>query len=479
MERKNNSFVRRCLLSWSAGFLVFVMLVILPVAISAKTIYIKRAGVEIKGSTDGNIVKDGDVVYVSGNPVGYISGDSVVTENTIRGKKIYVVYGTWSETGNGKDVSITSGNIISGNIISGNIISGNIISGNTTSGNTTSGNTGSGDKKTEDQPSGKLTESQKKRIIEKKTDYAKTFPDASPSDLCVSADSAGCLSFVFTTMTDAQFYDVTYYKRGGAESAAKTVRYIDNEYVDEGNTAAKKMKFKLSGLSNSGYCFYITAGCFYVNSSDEIEERMCHNSGAVLTAAPVPTAPSKVKMTSCYNTSDGVYLALKITGLNDNKDNVYTTESEILTLKKKNVVSFEGKSQSASVTSKKLKGNSFYFLRTRGVYIDASGKKFAGEWSEYTLFGTGFTGVSGKKTAKGIKIAYPKYKGADRYVIYISGNKDTGFKKCGKTTKRKFTIKNKELKGYTGEYYIKVCAVRKDADYGKSKVYSNVLRMRR
>ena len=461
MEKTEYVIIKKCLLSLSAGFLVFVMLM-LPAAVLAGT---GRTGIS------GNPLSDKITKLVSGNliPGNLVSGN-IVSGNLVSGNIV---------SGNIVSGNIVSGNIVSGNIVSGNIVSGNLVSGNLVSGNLVSGNTVSGNKGTDKKNSnGQLTDSQKKRIVDNKTAYLKTFPDASPSDIKVSSDAAGTLSLTFTTSADAQFYEVTYYKRGGSDKDALKARYIDTDYVDEGNTSPKKMEIELTGLSNSGYCIYITSGCYYVNDNDRIEERMCHNSSAVLHAAPVPTAPSKIRIRDCYSTSRGVYLSTDITGLNDNKDNVYTSEVEIVTLKGKTVAAFTGKAQSADITSRKLKKNSFFMLRARGVYTDEEGNAHLGAWSDYTVFGTDFTDVSCKKLKKGISVSFSKYKGAYRYVIFVSGAKDSGFKKCGKTSGTSFKIAGKYIKNLDGDCYVKVRALSKKTEAGKGKKDSKAVRVR-
>ena len=116
----------------------------------------------------------------------------------------------------------------------------------------------------------------------------------------------------------------------------------------------------------------------------------------------------------------------------------------------------------------KLQHNAFkkanlYKVRCRAYSIDSNGTKQYGEWSGWTYIGAQNSSLSAKKVSGGVNVKWAKFKGANRYVVKISNNKESGYKKVAVTTKNSLTIKkygnSKLKKGNT--YYVTVTAQKK------------------
>ncbi|MDY3797183.1 MAG: hypothetical protein SOZ81_10865, partial [Agathobacter sp.] len=118
--------------------------------------------------------------------------------------------------------------------------------------------------------------------------------------------------------------------------------------------------------------------------------------------------------------------------------------------------------------SSKLQHNAFkkanlYKVRCRAYSTDSNGTKQYGEWSGWTYIGAQNSSLSAKKVSGGFNVKWSKFKGANRYVVKISNNKESGYKKVAVTTKNSLTIKkcgkSKLKKGNT--YYVTVTAQKK------------------
>ncbi len=110
-----------------------------------------------------------------------------------------------------------------------------------------------------------------------------------------------------------------------------------------------------------------------------------------------------------------------------------------------------------------LKKHRFFKVRMRGYTTNSAEEKIYGEWSDWMYVCQQPHIISTKSVKKGIQVRYDTIKGADRYVVYMSTKKDSGYKKIGTTKKTKYTIKKfgkkKLKKGKT--YYIYVVAQNK------------------
>ena len=121
---------------------------------------------------------------------------------------------------------------------------------------------------------------------------------------------------------------------------------------------------------------------------------------------------------------------------------------------------------SASMKISALKNHNFYKVRVRAYSLNSKNEKIYGVWSSWKYVSPQPDVTSKKHTQKGIKINWDKINGADRYVVYVSTKKDSGYKKFQTTGKNSTTItkygKNKLKSGKT--YYFYVVAQKKVND---------------
>ena len=112
---------------------------------------------------------------------------------------------------------------------------------------------------------------------------------------------------------------------------------------------------------------------------------------------------------------------------------------------------------------KAFKSANLYKVRCRAYSTDSNGTKQYGEWSGWTYIGAQNSGLSAKRVSGGFNIKWAKFKGASRYVVKISTNKESGYKTVATTTKSSLTIKKcgkSKLKKKT-TYYVTVTAQKK------------------
>ena len=107
-----------------------------------------------------------------------------------------------------------------------------------------------------------------------------------------------------------------------------------------------------------------------------------------------------------------------------------------------------------------LKKHNFYKVRVRAYALNSKNEKMYGSWSswKYVSPQPDVTKAKNNKSKKGIQINWDKIKGANRYVVYVSNKKDSGYKKFQTTTKTGTVItkcgKSKLKSGKTYYFYI-------------------------
>ena len=115
---------------------------------------------------------------------------------------------------------------------------------------------------------------------------------------------------------------------------------------------------------------------------------------------------------------------------------------------------------SASMKISALKNHNFYKVRVRAYSLNSKNEKIYGVWSswKYVSPQPDVTKAKNNKSKKGIQINWDKIKGANRYVVYVSNKKDSGYKKFQTTTKTGTVItkcgKSKLKSGKTYYFYI-------------------------
>ena len=68
-------------------------------------------------------------------------------------------------------------------------------------------------------------------------------------------------------------------------------------------------------------------------------------------------------------------------------------------------------------------------VRCRAYTVDSNGKKEFGKWSGWTYIGAQNSILSSDRVKGGVKFSWAKFKGANRYIVKVSTNKQSGYKK--------------------------------------------------
>lgn len=94
----------------------------------------------------------------------------------------------------------------------------------------------------------------------------------------------------------------------------------------------------------------------------------------------------------------------------------------------------------AYISSVVLKKKNFYKVRVRGYAENSNGTKKYGQWSSWKYVCQQPRIVNISSTSKGIKYNWDKIQGADRYDLYVSLKKDSGYKKVVATTRSNYVL---------------------------------------
>lgn len=125
----------------------------------------------------------------------------------------------------------------------------------------------------------------------------------------------------------------------------------------------------------------------------------------------------------------------------------------------KKVKTVNSKDFSISCSNKTFKSSELFKVRVRG-YVTSQGKKYYGNWSQYSYFSRQDVVKSVKnKKSKGIEVKWNKINGASGYNIYASTKYDSGYKlvataKKGNVTKATFKKFNKKALKNNKKYYV-------------------------
>ena len=91
-----------------------------------------------------------------------------------------------------------------------------------------------------------------------------------------------------------------------------------------------------------------------------------------------------------------------------------------------------------------LKKHNFYKVKVRAYALNSKNEKMYGSWSswKYVSPQPDVTKIKNNKSKKGIQISWDKIKGANRYVVYVSTKKDSGYKKFRQLQRPELSSKN-------------------------------------
>ncbi len=271
-----------------------------------------------------------------------------------------------------------------------------------------------------------------------------TCPSGGPTNLKQTKADSKSATFTWKKVTGANMYIVDY-RKGNGEWKSKALGNVNS--------------FKISGSKNSKYSVSVYA--IRKSKSGFQAENPSAVSGTVAT---LPTKITKVKMLTSGETgkpnAGSVYFSWSANNAAAGYEYIiYGSNNKKMFGKTINPSS----TKVVKIASSKLKNDQFMKIKVRG-YVFVNGKKKPGEWSDDCWFAKfPKKGKLDKDASKGIKVSWSKMKGANDYTIYISTNRESGYKKAMTTKKNSCIIKkcngSKLVSGRT--YYIKIVANKK------------------
>lgn len=268
-----------------------------------------------------------------------------------------------------------------------------------------------------------------------------TAPDSTPASLTHVKSSTDTIKVKWSAVPGADTYEVEYYIDSSKARKCVTTK--------TGVTLKKLAK-------NETYTIYVTAGRRYADGTTTAwSDNDLYKWG-------IPVKPSKVSgvevnyywqnlseisvRNSTIECADGyqyqLYTAYKD---KDSKIKTVTTSSTY---------------PQTYIKTSALKKHNFYKVRVRAYALNSKNEKMYGGWSswKYVSPQPDVTKAKNNKSKKGIQINWDKIKGANRYVVYVSNKKDSGYKKFQTTTKTGTVItkcgKSKLKSGKTYYFYI-------------------------
>ena len=235
-----------------------------------------------------------------------------------------------------------------------------------------------------------------------------------------------------------------YYIIKGQKESKLSSNYVDIETSSKSNAVTIKVgKYKRFYLSSVRPCRISSTG-FIAQGTATYESKSFATVPAKLYKAAFRYYPYSgslyIEDNVCY--SDGIQYQLYKVGDNNKKTKI----------KSGNFTDDYGKIENSQLGYKK---NQVIMVRARAYVTDTQGKAYCGGWSDWQYFAPEPEKVYASSTSKGIKLAWTKIKGADRYVIYGSNSKkESSLKKIAYTTKTSATIqKINNAKVKKGKYY--------------------------
>jgi hypothetical protein len=264
-----------------------------------------------------------------------------------------------------------------------------------------------------------------------------TAPGAKPKKITQTAATVTGFTVSWDAVDGASGYYVDYYCAGSKKKTTKQVT---------------KNQIKLTGLTqNSEYNVFVTP---YKKSAGGFVAMDEENYASVYNIPVQPSKAGKATVTKFWKSIGKVNLkTTKIACADGYQYVLYTAYSDT---DQKIATASSSAYSSADIKSTKLRKSAVFKVRVR-AYITIEDKKVYGEWSDWSYISAP-SEVTLSRNKAGIHASWSKVKGADRYLVYLSPEKDYGYKKCFVTTKTSCDISSygkKSLK--TGKkYYVYV-----------------------
>jgi hypothetical protein len=274
-----------------------------------------------------------------------------------------------------------------------------------------------------------------------------TAPSKSPKSITQTAATKTGFTITWDSVDGANGYCVDYYPSGSTKQSTKKV---------------SKNQVKLTKLTaNKEYNVYVTPYRKSASGFIAVDETLYTSRFNI----PVkPSKAGKAKVTKFWQSLGKVNLKTKKIECADGYQYALYTAYGDTSAKITTVTSTSY--SSADIKNVKLKTSGVFKVRVR-AYITIEGKKVYGAWSDWNYISAPVQ-VSLKRSGSTISAGWTKVKGADRYAVYISTDRDSGYKKCFVTTKTSCAISSygkASIKSGTKYYVYVVPQVKVDGVY--------------
>lgn len=266
-----------------------------------------------------------------------------------------------------------------------------------------------------------------------------TAPDSTPASLTHVKSSTDTIKVKWSAVPGADTYEVEYYIDSSKARKCVTTK--------TGVTLKKLAK-------NETYMIYVTAGRRYADGTTTAwSDNDLYKWG-------IPVKPSKVSgvdVTHYWQNLSEICVENSRIGCADGYQyQLYTAYKD----KDSKIKTVTTSSAYTYIKTSALKKHNFYKVKVRAYALNSKNEKMYGSWSswKYVSPQPDVTKIKNNKSKKGIQISWDKIKGANRYVVYVSTKKDSGYKKFQTTTKTGTVIKkcgkNKLKSGKNYYFYV-------------------------
>lgn len=266
-----------------------------------------------------------------------------------------------------------------------------------------------------------------------------TAPDSTPASLTHVKSSTDTIKVKWSAVPGADTYEVEYYIDSSKARKCVTTK--------TGVTLKKLAK-------NETYTIYVTAGRRYADGTTTAwSDNDLYKWG-------IPVKPSKVSgvdVTHYWQNLSEICVENSRIGCADGQQyQLYTAYKD----KDSKIKTVTTSSAYTYIKTSALKKHNFYKVKVRAYALNSKNEKMYGSWSswKYVSPQPDVTKIKNNKSKKGIQISWDKIKGANRYVVYVSTKKDSGYKKFQTTTKTGTVIKkcgkNKLKSGKNYYFYV-------------------------
>ena len=266
-----------------------------------------------------------------------------------------------------------------------------------------------------------------------------TAPDKAPATLTHTKSTTNSITVNWSAVPGADIYQVEYYT-----DSSKAMKCVTT-----GTSITLKKLAK-----NEAYTVYITGGRKYADGTTVAW------SDSSISKLGIPVKPSNVSGVEVnyywQNLSEICVENSRIGCADGYQYQLYTAYKD----KDSKIKTVTTSSAYTYIKTSALKKHNFYKVKVRAYALNSKNEKMYGSWSsqKYVSPQPDVTKIKNNKSKKGIQISWDKIKGANRYVVYVSTKKDSGYKKFQTTTKTGTVIKkcgkNKLKSGKNYYFYV-------------------------